>query len=148
MEENYSRGKRFGDKFWNGKTIDVLSVGFLFFASFVRRDARELSVRFVVRVYGKYLVRIDLDLIQWLGCDLRTLSYLIQWPKSSKTYYIRRLWSIVDLETKSQTHSSLLYLAVSFLSSSSITKILFLHHFHSLRACWIIGLARNHLLLR
>ena len=30
MEENYSRGKRFGDKFWNGKTIDVLSVGFLF----------------------------------------------------------------------------------------------------------------------
>ena len=29
-EENYSRGKRFGDKFWNGKTIDVLSVGFLF----------------------------------------------------------------------------------------------------------------------
>ena len=30
VEENYSRGKRFGDKFWNGKTIDVLSVGFLF----------------------------------------------------------------------------------------------------------------------
>ncbi|KAK2397114.1 hypothetical protein QL285_058729 [Trifolium repens] len=30
MEENYSRGKRFGDKFWNGKTLDVLSVGFLF----------------------------------------------------------------------------------------------------------------------
>ena len=30
MEENYSRGKRFGDKFWNGKTIDVLSVGFCF----------------------------------------------------------------------------------------------------------------------
>ena len=30
VEENYSRGKRFSDKFWNGKTIDVLSVGFLF----------------------------------------------------------------------------------------------------------------------
>ena len=29
-KENYNRGKRFGDKFWNGKTIDVLSVGFLF----------------------------------------------------------------------------------------------------------------------
>ena len=30
VKENYSRGKRFGDKFWNGKTIDVLSVGFTF----------------------------------------------------------------------------------------------------------------------
>ena len=53
---------------------------------YVRRDARELSVRFVVRVYGKYLVRIDLDLIQGLGCCLEALSYLIQWPKSSKTF--------------------------------------------------------------
>ncbi|KAK2398174.1 hypothetical protein QL285_059668 [Trifolium repens] len=52
---------------------------FSVFVFYVRRDARELSVRFIIRGCGKYLVRIDLDLIQWLGCDLRTLSYLIQW---------------------------------------------------------------------
>ena len=86
------------------------------FVIYVRLDARELSVRFVVWGYGKYLVRIDLVLIQGLGISLGSFHYLIQWLTSSKTYYIRRLWSIVDLETKSQTHSSLLYLAVSFLS--------------------------------
>ena len=30
VEENYSRGKRFGDKFWKCLTLDVLSVGFMF----------------------------------------------------------------------------------------------------------------------
>ena len=30
MEENYSRGKRFDDKFWKCLTLDVLSVGFMF----------------------------------------------------------------------------------------------------------------------
>ncbi|KAK2396912.1 hypothetical protein QL285_058542 [Trifolium repens] len=33
MEENYSRGKRFGDKFWKCETLDVLSVGFLFWCN-------------------------------------------------------------------------------------------------------------------
>ncbi|KAK2427571.1 hypothetical protein QL285_026142 [Trifolium repens] len=90
---------------------------FSIFASFVRRDARELSVRFVVRVYGKYLVRIDLDLIQWLGCDLRTLSYLIQWPKSSKTFISGGLRIIT---------SSLLLslLAVSFFSTFPTCEVL------------------------
>jgi hypothetical protein len=42
-EENYSRGKSFGDKFLNGKTIDVFSVGFMFLqVLFVA--ARELIV--------------------------------------------------------------------------------------------------------
>ena len=31
------------------------------FVFYVRRDARELNVRFVIRCCGKYLVRIDLD---------------------------------------------------------------------------------------
>ena len=147
MEENYSRGKRFGDKFWNGKTIDVLSVGFLFLRFPSVSEARLVCEAWVS--HEKEISKVDrLGLIQGLGISLGSFYYLIQWLTSSKTYYIRRLWSIVDLETKSQTHSSLLYLAVSFLSSSSITKILFLHHFHSLRACWIIGLARNLLHLR
>ena len=30
VEGNYSRGKRFGDKFWKCETLDVLSVGFEF----------------------------------------------------------------------------------------------------------------------
>ena len=30
MEENYSRGKRFGDKFWKYFETDVRSVSFLF----------------------------------------------------------------------------------------------------------------------
>ena len=30
VEENYSRGKRFDDKFWKCLTLDVLSMGFLF----------------------------------------------------------------------------------------------------------------------
>ena len=45
MEENYSRGKRFGDKFWNGKTLDVLSVGFMFLCfTFVASRIVVLSV--------------------------------------------------------------------------------------------------------
>ena len=50
MEENYSRGKRFGDKFWNGKTLDVLSVGFMFCVLRSSRRARaervSVSMRF------------------------------------------------------------------------------------------------------
>ena len=43
---------------------------FYVFVIYVRRDARELSVRFVVRGCEKYLVRIDLLLIQGLGISL------------------------------------------------------------------------------
>ena len=70
MEENYSLGKRFGDKFWKCLTIDVLSVGFLFlWVSFVA--ARE---SWDVRKLRKYLGRISLELIQWLGLSLRNFT--------------------------------------------------------------------------
>ncbi|KAK2356115.1 hypothetical protein QL285_093470 [Trifolium repens] len=44
------------------------------FVFYVRRDARELNVRYVVRGCGKYLVRISLELIQWLGLSLRNFT--------------------------------------------------------------------------
>ena len=48
MEENYSRGKRFGDKFWEMLNVRRSFRRFYVFVVYVRRVARELSTRLVM----------------------------------------------------------------------------------------------------
>ena len=71
MEENYSRGKRFGDKFWNGKTIDVLSVGFLFLCFTFVATRESCEARWLLEAQ-KISCGDRLGLIQWLGFNLAT----------------------------------------------------------------------------
>ena len=70
MEENYSRGKRFGDKFWKCLTLDVLSIVFCFGKFCSSRRARAERVSFSKRCW--VLSQVGLD---WFDPMARILSW-------------------------------------------------------------------------
>ncbi|KAK2373646.1 hypothetical protein QL285_074673 [Trifolium repens] len=93
------------------------------FVFYVRRDARELNVRYVVRGCGKYLVRISLELIQWLGVSLETFLLFDPMVDMQQDHLIGRL--LDDFCLRKKNHKTLLFflsIAVAFFLSSTIEK--------------------------